>query len=259
MARRIAIVPAMGVADETVPQAALRGPSWDGRFTVLILFLPPRWRILAGGLWALLTVTAMAGLIDTSHPWSALALSGFNLQFIAGIALAEFRERLSAFRWPALITLVIGAGLAMTWTIRHGLDGLAIADIRVLAFITLAIGLVWTVLAWQPRWHAALTGIGDWSYAIYLGHLLVIGTLARIIGRMAEPGLADRTVGVLDGLGLPTSGLRLDPRQVWDVMARDKKATRDGVRFIISRRPGEAEVIDEPSRAVVDHVLRGLA
>jgi len=41
MARRIAIASPMGVAGETVPQAAARGPSWDGRFTVLILFLPP--------------------------------------------------------------------------------------------------------------------------------------------------------------------------------------------------------------------------
>ncbi len=31
----------MGVAGETVPQVAVRGPSWDGRLTVLILFLPP--------------------------------------------------------------------------------------------------------------------------------------------------------------------------------------------------------------------------
>ena len=75
---------------------------------------------------------------------------------------------------------------------------------------------------------------------------------------IAEKGLADRTVAVLEGLGLPTRGLRLDPGAVWDVMARDKKA-RDGVRFIISRRPGEAEVIDEPRRGIVDDVLRSMA
>src|SRR4051794_438149 len=31
----------MGVAGEMVPQVVVRGPSWDNRFTVLILFLPP--------------------------------------------------------------------------------------------------------------------------------------------------------------------------------------------------------------------------
>ncbi|TWA99038.1 carbohydrate ABC transporter permease [Bradyrhizobium stylosanthis] len=41
MARRIAFASAMDVAAERAPQAAVRGPRWDGRFTVLILFLPP--------------------------------------------------------------------------------------------------------------------------------------------------------------------------------------------------------------------------
>jgi raffinose/stachyose/melibiose transport system permease protein len=39
--RRIASVPAMGVAKPSFSPLAVRGPSWDGRFTVLILFLPP--------------------------------------------------------------------------------------------------------------------------------------------------------------------------------------------------------------------------
>ncbi len=83
---------------------------------------------------------------------------------------------------------------------------------------------------------------------------------ARLGERMgvSDPGLADRTVAVLDGLGLPTRGLRLDPREVWDVMSRDKKA-RDGVRFVLSPRPGEALLVDEPRRGIVDDVLRSMA
>jgi raffinose/stachyose/melibiose transport system permease protein len=41
VARRTASVSAMGIAREIVPQVAVRGPRWDGRLTVLILFLPP--------------------------------------------------------------------------------------------------------------------------------------------------------------------------------------------------------------------------
>jgi raffinose/stachyose/melibiose transport system permease protein len=41
VARRTASVSATGIAGEMVPQVAVRGPSWDGRLTVLILFLPP--------------------------------------------------------------------------------------------------------------------------------------------------------------------------------------------------------------------------
>jgi raffinose/stachyose/melibiose transport system permease protein len=41
VARRTASVSAMGIAREIAPQVAVRGPRWDGRLTVLILFLPP--------------------------------------------------------------------------------------------------------------------------------------------------------------------------------------------------------------------------
>jgi 3-dehydroquinate synthase len=93
--------------------------------------------------------------------------------------------------------------------------------------------------------------------AVALG-MVFAARLGERIG-VSDPGLADRTVAVLDGLGLPTRGLRLDPREVWDVMARDKKATRDGVRFVLARRPGEALLVDQPSRGIVDEVLRSLA
>ncbi|WP_323763182.1 acyltransferase [Maricaulis sp.] len=159
----------------------------------LALFLPPRLRLVAAALWATLTVLAMTGLVETNSPSSALALSGFNLQFLAGIVLAEFRDRLPGLRWPALAALATGSGIALAWTIRQGLDGMAAADVRVAAFFVLAVGLVWTVLAWQPRWPSLVTSIGDWSYAIYLGHLLAIGVLARLLAA----GLPDGMVGTL--------------------------------------------------------------
>jgi raffinose/stachyose/melibiose transport system permease protein len=60
----MAIASPMGVADETIPQAAVRGPRWDGRFTVLILFLPP----------ALLLFTLFVVLPIGEAAW----YSGFN-------------------------------------------------------------------------------------------------------------------------------------------------------------------------------------
>ncbi|WP_370325028.1 3-dehydroquinate synthase [Euzebya sp.] len=101
------------------------------------------------------------------------------------------------------------------------------------------------------------------SYDTYRhGEAVALGMVfaARLGERMgvSEAGLAERTVAVLDGLGLPTRGLRLDPRDVWDVMSRDKKA-RDGVRFVLSTHPGEAILVDQPRRGLVDDVLRSLA
>lgn len=104
----------------------------------------------------------------------------------------------------------------------------------------------------------SLTGYETYRHgeAVALGMVFA----ARLGERMgvSESGLAERTVAVLDALGLPTGGVRLDPAAVWEVLARDKKA-RAGVRFVLCRRPGEALLVEQPERRIVDDVLRSLA
>ncbi|MGH8901232.1 MAG: 3-dehydroquinate synthase [Egibacteraceae bacterium] len=104
----------------------------------------------------------------------------------------------------------------------------------------------------------ALTGYRGYRHgeAVALG-MVFAARLGERLG-VTELGLADRTVVLLQGIGLPTGGLRLDPAQVWDLLARDKKA-RGGVRFILCRRPGMAMVVDQPDRLLVDEILRSLA
>jgi 3-dehydroquinate synthase len=113
------------------------------------------------------------------------------------------------------------------------------------------------------------------DYARYRhGEAVAIGLVAaaRLGERLgvSETGLADRTAALLSRLGLPTGGVRVDPSAVWDVLARDKKATpqtdgesrRDpghGVRFVLCRTPGDAYLADPPDRRHVDEVLRTLA
>jgi 3-dehydroquinate synthase len=103
-----------------------------------------------------------------------------------------------------------------------------------------------------------LTGYGVYRHgeAVALG-MVAAARLGERLG-VTEAGLADRTVALLAPLGLPVSGLRLDPGAVRDVMARDKKA-RGGIRFVVCRRPGEAILVDEPDGRVLDEVLRSLA
>lgn len=105
----------------------------------------------------------------------------------------------------------------------------------------------------------ALAGYGTYRHgeAVALG-MVAAARLGERLG-VSEDGLAARTVALLDGLRLPTGGLRLDPARLWDVLARDKKAGAGGVRFVLCRRPGDAVVVDPPARADVDAVLRGLA
>ena len=108
--------------------------------------------------------------------------------------------------------------------------------------------------------HAIETSTGYGTYrhgeAVALG-MVAAARLGELMG-LSEAGLADRTVALLDRLGLPTGGLRADPAELWTLLERDKKA-RNGVRFVICRRPGEAVLVDAPERRVVDTVLRSLA
>jgi len=104
----------------------------------------------------------------------------------------------------------------------------------------------------------SLTGYGTYRHgeAVALG-MVFAARLGERLG-VSVAGLADRTVALLGGLGLPVGGLRLDPAAVWRLLARDKKA-RDGVRFVLCRTPGDAVVVDQPEARVVDEVLRSLA
>ena len=107
--------------------------------------------------------------------------------------------------------------------------------------------------------HAIEAATGYTAYrhgeAVALG-MVAAARLGERLGVSAQ-GLADRTVALLDRLELPTSGLRVDPSQLWSLMARDKKAAA-GIRFVLCTQPGHAVVVDQPERHVVDAVLRTL-
>ncbi len=65
--------------------------------------------------------------------------------------------------------------------------------------------------------------------------------------------LVPRTEALLDALGLPRVAPPLGRAEVWNVMARDKKA-QDGVRFVLLAAVGAVE-LHTPDRAVVDAAI----
>jgi 3-dehydroquinate synthase len=94
------------------------------------------------------------------------------------------------------------------------------------------------------------------------GEAVAIGTVVALrlgarLGR-TPPDVVARGEAILGRLGLPTRGPLLDRDEVWRVIARDKKATRDGVRWVVLDGLAEPTVVT-PSRADVDAVLDELA
>jgi 3-dehydroquinate synthase len=104
----------------------------------------------------------------------------------------------------------------------------------------------------------SLTGYRTYAHgeAVALG-MVAAARLGERLG-VSEAGLADRTVDLLRPLGLPTGGVQLDTDRVWEALTRDKKA-RGGVRFVLCTKPGEAVLVDQPERELVDDVVRSLA
>lgn len=99
-----------------------------------------------------------------------------------------------------------------------------------------------------------LTGYRRYRHgeAVALG--MRFAALVAALRGSAEPDLAARTTRLLAGVGLPTTCEPLDREAVWTVMARDKKA-HDGVRLVLSDRPGSAQLVDAPARDLLERAL----
>lgn len=101
------------------------------------------------------------------------------------------------------------------------------------------------------------------DYTRYLhGEAVALGMVAAAhlgvrLG-VSAPALVDRTVALLDGLGLPSGGVTLDPSRLWEHVVRDKK-TRRTVRFVVCREPGDAFVVDDVPREAVNAAVAALA
>jgi 3-dehydroquinate synthase len=99
-----------------------------------------------------------------------------------------------------------------------------------------------------------LTGYGE----VLHGEAVAIGTVVALrlgvrLG-LTPPEVAARGEALLERLSLPTRGPLLDRAAVWDVISRDKKATRQGVRWVVLEGLAMPTVVT-PERADVDAVL----
>lgn len=160
----------------------------------LALLLPRRLRIWAGLAWGGASLAFMWVEPGALGPRLAVLLSPFNLLFLAGAFLAGGLDTLQTQRWPALALSLAGAVLGLWWMSVHGIEGLTDPRWRVAMLGPFAIGTVWAFLAWSPRLPDFASLLGDWSYSIYLSHILAIGVLARL-----APGVIG--TGVLASLG----------------------------------------------------------
>lgn len=154
----------------------------------LMLLLPRRYRTPALMLWGLVIIAGISARLTGYYASSLieLALYPMTLEFLMGAAVAKsIQAGWTQFRWPALALGIIWLVLAQQLVDFESTDRL-LPTARTFAFGPAFALLTYALVAferttelgkWVPQ---SLVRIGDWSYALYLGHLLVISAVARI-------------------------------------------------------------------------------
>jgi peptidoglycan/LPS O-acetylase OafA/YrhL len=175
----------------------------------VLLALKPSWRAAGLAVWALCVVVGYVLLASPqAHPGLALVVSPYTLEFIAGVCLgwwAPLIRRHAPRASLAAAVLVCFSGMALTGfsparkmalpeALRIGLDG-SVAFLMVYGLIAADMKRLW---ACPPRFVAA----GDWSYALYLIHTVVIAGVCIIWRPFSRPGLIDNGLVYAICLGL---------------------------------------------------------
>ena len=65
---------------------------------------------------------------------------------------------------------------------------------------------------------------------------------------MVDNAFVQRQENLLNALGLPTAMPTVDPQRVWETLCTDKKANRDGVRFVLPQQMGRVELVGPVTR-----------
>lgn len=170
-------------------------------FAVLLLFA--RSKLVVGLLiWAGLTIAynVAYGQVPNDRPFLMLSTALMSLEFIAGALVAYYLPRLkpnvSVFRlaWGGIgVSLIFLAwALVTNPDLAPGAQTNYISRtiLYITPFTTIVGATTYLYQHGKLRVSQALVKLGDWSYALYLSHILVLMAITRVI-RVAEPYLPE--------------------------------------------------------------------
>lgn len=151
------------------------------------------------GVWALLIGGCAPFARDTNVPVLQLVFNPLALEFIAGFVLYYFYHEARHARAVGVVLLSLAAiwlASIIIWTADgSGWDGAIIEQSlwgRPACFGLFAVLFIFGMIELERseliRYSRFLESIGDWSYSIYLSHIIVIEAVARILRRLAMGG-----------------------------------------------------------------------
>lgn len=203
----------------------------------LILLLPQQFRFRACFLWALIIMAAVSAQITGFFANTLLNLILFpmTLEFLFGAGAAwMIKAGWTQYRWPALALGLIGLALAYVNVDFLSTDAL-LPTVRTFSYGPAFALLVYALVAIECRSNLGryipqfAVRLGDWSYSLYLCHLLVISAIARVFFTyFGQAGIFDNIAFLLISIiaSVALSGLvyRVFERPVLAVSKRARSA-----------------------------------
>ncbi|WP_420431335.1 acyltransferase family protein [Hyphobacterium sp.] len=174
-------------------------------FTAL-LFLPRRWLPFALIIWLLVVALATAFGLHRQTATFSIVFNPLTVEFLLGAALALWRPNLP--RWAG--ALAIAAGLSGLLAAAVALGPLSVETFPVfwtrffvfgIPVFLIVLGVLQFETGTPTGVFAGLVRLGDWSYSLYLGHLIFLAAGARI-WTLVVPDL-----GWLDNLAMLSLGV----------------------------------------------------
>ncbi len=168
-------------------------------FAVALLF-PRRYLKWYLALWAAVILIAQVPLWSVwlaPRPLPALISAPITLEFILGAALALWLPKLTVSAAQGRTLVIIGVltgAFAVTVLSLNDEQILNSFAVRTAIFAGPAGLIVFGTAALDQSGRAvskALQALGDWSYSIYLTHILTLSVLGQIWKIFARPGLTD--------------------------------------------------------------------
>jgi peptidoglycan/LPS O-acetylase OafA/YrhL len=174
----------------------------------VVLLVRPALRPMVLALWAGIVLIGCYGPPQMlAHPAGALVFSPYTLEFIAGVALGWGVPRMR--RHAPRLALLAGSALWVAGIVMTGFDHnrkLALPEHAQIALdgctaVLWCYGLVAADLRRLWTCPAFLSRGGDWSYALYLVHTLVIGMVCFVWRPLSQHGVFDNAVVLIVSLG----------------------------------------------------------
>jgi exopolysaccharide production protein ExoZ len=183
-------------------------------FFLLLLLAPQRIAPWLLALWGIMVVGLKLWIGLSPYPLIQVLTSPSVLEFLAGCLLFHIYRRSRLHRAAGILIVLaaflwLAAVLAYSHHVHPG-QPTWIADApwpRLLLYGTFATVLLLGAIELERtaliRYLPLLASIGDWSYSIYLSHLLVLELIARLASRLL-PGTND-SILIITLIGLPST------------------------------------------------------